>query len=83
VPRFYFHLFNDLTTQDDEGLELPSAAVAMRRAAVSAREMAAQSVREGRLILDHRVEVTDEDRDTIGVVRFSDVAEIWTSSGGS
>ena len=60
MPPFYFHLFNDFTNHDDEGTELPNAAVAMEAAARMAREMAAESVREGRLVLQHRIEVTDE-----------------------
>ena len=38
--------------------------------------MAAQSVREGHLVLDHRIEVTDETGATVGVVHFRDVVEI-------
>jgi hypothetical protein len=76
VPRFYFHLYNDVNARDHEGVELPNAAAAMQRAAVSAREMAAQSVREGHLILDHRIEVTNEHGDRIGVVAFRDVVQV-------
>lgn len=81
MPRFYFHLFNDIVARDEEGIELPNAAVAMQHAASCAREMAAQNVREGRLVLDHRIEVTnDDDDDIVGIVRFSDVVEIWKSA---
>jgi len=76
VPRYYFHLLNDLTVRDEEGIELPNLACAMQRAATSARDMAAQSVREGHLVLDHRIEVTDETGATVGVVHFRDVVEI-------
>jgi hypothetical protein len=38
--------------------------------------MAAESVREGRLVLDHRIEVTDESGTAIGTVRFRDVVAI-------
>ena len=76
MPPFYFHLFNDFTNHDDEGTELPNAAVAMEATARMAREMAAESVREGRLVLQHRIEVTDERGATVGAVHFRDVVEV-------
>jgi hypothetical protein len=78
VPRYFFHLFNDETILDQEGAHLPNAAVALQKAAFMAREMAAESVREGRLVLAHRIEVTDEANQDIGVVHFRDVVEIRT-----
>jgi hypothetical protein len=83
MPRFYFHLFNDMTSIDDEGIELPDEAVAMERAANITREMAADSVRRGHLILDHRIEVADEHGDTIGTVHFRDVVEIRQSEASA
>jgi hypothetical protein len=80
MPRFYFHLFNDMECRDDEGVQLPNAANALQRAAVLARGMAAESVKQGHLILDHRIEVTDDHGDLIGTVHFSDVVEIRKSA---
>jgi hypothetical protein len=79
VPRFYFHLFNDMTCVDEEGINLPNDAVAVQRTATMAREMAAESVRQGHLVLDHRIEVTNELGHTIGTVRFRDVIEVRQS----
>ena len=76
MPRYYFHLFNDETIRDEEGSEVPNAAVALQSAARMAREMAAESVREGRLTLDHRIEVADEAGERVGVVHFRDVVQI-------
>jgi hypothetical protein len=76
VPQYYFHLFNDETILDKEGAHLPNAAVALQKAAFMAREMAAESVREGRLVLAHRIEVTDDSNHDIGIVHFRDVVEI-------
>jgi hypothetical protein len=83
MPRFYFHLFNDMDVRDEEGVELPNDAAALQRAAFSAREMAAQSVREGRLVLDHRIEVANDHGDTIGTVHFGDVVEIITGEAAN
>ena len=76
MPRYFFHLFNDETILDEEGAEVPNAAVALQSAARMARGMAAESVREGHLVLDHRIEVADESGETIGVVHFRDVVQI-------
>lgn len=76
MPRYYFHLFNDETIRDAEGVICTNAAEALQSAAGMARGMAAESVREGRLVLDHRIEVTDASGETIGIVRFRDVVQI-------
>ncbi len=76
MPRFYFHLFNDMDCRDEEGAELPNQAVALQRAAHMAREMAAESVRNGHLILGHRIEVTDQSGSNVGIVYFRDVVQI-------
>ena len=51
------------------------------RRKVLARQMAAESVKQGQLILDHRIDVTNEHGDRIGTLRFSDVVEIRKSAG--
>ena len=61
---------------DEEGTELPNSAVAMQRAIIGAREMAAQSVREGYLVLSHRIEVQTDTGQIIGIVHFRDVVTI-------
>jgi hypothetical protein len=76
VPRFYFHLFNDLTVMDEEGVILPNAAVALQKGIVSARKMAAQSVLDGHLVLGHRIEVADASGTTIGTIHFRDVVDV-------
>jgi hypothetical protein len=76
VPQYYFHLFNDEIVLDKEGAHLPNEAVALQKAAHMAREMAAESVREGRLVLAHRIEVTDDADHDVGTVHFRDVVEI-------
>jgi len=76
VPRFFFHLYNDIECRDEEGIEMPNAAIALQRAAAAARSMAAESVLKGRLALDHRIVVEDEAGGHIGTVRFRDVVEI-------
>lgn len=76
MARFYFHLFNDVTSVDEEGADLPSESAAMQRAKANAREMAAESVRDGHLVLSHRIDVGNELGDTIATIRFGDVVQV-------
>lgn len=76
MRRFYFHLFNDVDVWDQEGVELPDSAEAIRRGTTAAREMAAQGVREGLLVLGHRIVVCAENNQSIATIHFRDVVEI-------
>jgi hypothetical protein len=61
---------------------LVNDAEALQAAANMAREMAAESVREGRLILDHRIEVTDVEGCPIGKIHFRDVVKVLPTLSG-
>jgi hypothetical protein len=74
--RYLFHLFNDLTVIDDEGRELFNDAAAFEYASCEARAMAAESVCQGHLILNHRIEVTCSDGRKVGTVYFRDVVKV-------
>jgi hypothetical protein len=77
MPRYYFHLHNDLTATDDEGRELSGPGAARRAAEEDAREMAARSVQhEGRLNLAHYIEITDERGESVARVHFGDAVAI-------
>ena len=77
MPRYYFHLHNDLTTTDEEGRELADVGAARRAAEEDAREMAGRSVQcDGRLDLEHYVEVTDERGASVARIRFGDAVAI-------
>ena len=76
MPRFFFHIFNDEVTLDEEGLLLPSAAAAAREALRSARSLAASDVAAGRLNLTHRIDVLDETHAVIASVSFSDAIDL-------
>lgn len=80
MPRYHFNLFNDVTALDEEGVTLPNAGVALQRAKEFARFEAGQSVLKGHLILDHRIEVADEEGKPVGTVRFSDVVAVKKSA---
>lgn len=76
MPRYYFHLHNDLETRDEEGIELSDLAEARDVAEHEARAIAAHTVAQGRLDLTHSIEVTDASGATVLVVRFGEAVEI-------
>jgi len=76
MPHFFFHLYNDIVSMDDEGRELADLEAARRSAVEDARSMAAESAREGRIDLSHYVEVTDERGEPVARVTFGDAVHI-------
>ena len=77
MPRFYFNLRDDLSADDPEGLELPGLDAARAHAETFARDLAAEGIRrDGKLTLDHRIEVTDETGQDVLTVRFADVVTV-------
>jgi hypothetical protein len=57
VPRFYFHLFNDVDVPDEEGIELPDLDAARAAAVQQARGMIGELVKtDARIVLDHRID---------------------------
>ena len=61
MPRFYFHLRDgDTYEEDTDGIELPDVDSAQTEAVVAAREILAEQITLGIPIGDQMVEVTDE-----------------------
>lgn len=76
MAHYFFHLFNDLTTHDDEGMELGDNRAARDYAVGAVRALAAESIVEhGHLILSHRIEIQAEG-EVVDVVHFGDAIEI-------
>jgi hypothetical protein len=60
VPRFYFHLHNDVDVPDDEGVELADLEAARVHAVRCARFTFAEVAKdEGRVVLHHRIDIED------------------------
>ena len=78
MPRFYFHLYDDAVTMDDEGRELPDVATARKTAVEAARSLIAEQVLGGRLCLRCRIEVEDEDRRPVLTLPFMAALEVDT-----
>ncbi|HEV2080228.1 MAG TPA: hypothetical protein VGR19_10100, partial [Allosphingosinicella sp.] len=76
MPRFYFHVYDDIVALDDEGVELPDLETVRREALKGARELACENLRNGKLNLDHRIEVVDEDQRLVLNLPFRSALEI-------
>ncbi|MBA3676475.1 MAG: hypothetical protein H0W74_03630 [Sphingosinicella sp.] len=72
MPRFFFHLYDDLTVIDEEGTELPDTEAARVYAIASIRELACQEIREGSLNRRHRIQVQDEKGQSVLTVPFGE-----------
>ena len=77
MPRFFFHLHNDMDCPDEEGLELPDLDTARRHATHSARVTAGETVKDhGHIIGDHRIDIEDEHGTVLDTVYFRDAVKI-------
>ncbi|WP_166041289.1 hypothetical protein [Sphingosinicella sp. YJ22] len=77
MPRYFFHLHNDMDVTDHEGAELPSLEAARAYAVREARCLFGDAVTEkGRVVLAHRIDIEDAHGTVLDTVRFGDVVEI-------
>ncbi|HWH18879.1 MAG TPA: hypothetical protein VNT77_11220 [Allosphingosinicella sp.] len=77
MPRFFFHLRNDIDAPDEEGTELPDLEAARAHATAEARNMISVSVLEtGRINLHHRIDVGDETGQVVATVEFGNAVRI-------
>ncbi|WP_137787784.1 hypothetical protein [Sphingomonas sp. 3P27F8] len=74
MPRYFFHLYNDEVTSDEEGTECADDSAATALAEEEVAIQAADSVRKHRhLVRSHRIVVANEAGDTVTTVTFGDV----------
>ena len=77
MPRFYFHLRNDVDAPDDEGVELASLEGAKAHAVQQARFSFGEAAKElGRVVLSHRIDIEDEQGLVMATVYFRDAVAI-------
>lgn len=77
MPKYYFHLHDDLDVPDEDGAELPDLGAAKARAVREARVIMSESLNsEGRIVLSHRIEIKNHDGDVLLTVQFRDVVKI-------
>jgi hypothetical protein len=70
VPRYFFHVFDDVIAQDEEGMELPSIEAARLNALIGARDLIAEQVKRGYFVLSHWIDVVDEQGTPVLTVTF-------------
>ena len=79
VPRYFFHLRDDLRVNDEEGRLLPDEGVALSTALEEARVLVCESIRQhGNVNMDHSIVVTDETGSELFTVTFR---EAFTVTG--
>ena len=76
MPRYYFHVYDDIIAHDEEGLELPNLAAARLNALRGARSLIADQVSRGYFVLSHWIDVVDEKGESVLTVTFRDAVDI-------
>ena len=76
MPLYYFNIYNDDITLDDEGVELADDHAAQARGIKEARVLAADTVRQGHFTAHHRLEVVDEHQKLVAAIRFDEAVEL-------
>ena len=77
MPRYYFHLLNDVDAPDQEGRELPDLDAARDHARQNVLFTAAETIKEkGHLVRSHRIEIEDADGNVLDRVYFGDMVTI-------
>jgi hypothetical protein len=76
MPRYFFHLHNDIDAPDESGREHGSDREALVHALECVRDVASASVRRGTLNLNHFVICVADDGREVGIVRFADAVQI-------
>ena len=76
MPLYYFQIFNDVITLDDEGAELSDEEAARAHAGKAARALASETVLLGHLSGSHRIDIVDSERKPVGSVHFDEAIVI-------
>ena len=76
MPRYYFHLYNDVSARDEEGKVLPDLEAARANGIKEAREIMLDNVTEGRIDLSHRIDIADPTGEVLASVTFGDALQI-------
>ena len=79
MARYFFHIRNDVETEDEEGTEFPDVEAARLYAVQSARSLISADIQQGHLDLGHRIIVTDELGEEVLVLTFGDAFDLKDS----
>jgi hypothetical protein len=77
MPRYFFHLHNDIDALDSDGREFPDLKAARKQALLEVRMLFGETAKsEGRIVLHHRVDIEDENGAVMDTVHFGDAVEV-------
>lgn len=77
MARYFYHLHNDLDVRDPEGVECASLDEARAFATAQAQIMLGEMLKEqGRISLQHRIDIEDEQGTVLATVAFKDVVTV-------
>jgi hypothetical protein len=77
VPKYYFHLINDMDVPDVEGTELPNLNAARAHAITQIRTTFAETAKEeGRVVLSHRIDIEDQLGTVLDTIYFRDAVNV-------
>jgi hypothetical protein len=77
MTRYFFHVFNDEETRDEDGQEFADLAAARASAERDCLALAVDSITEHRhLIMHHRIEIENASGLTVDTVRIGDVVSV-------
>lgn len=76
MPRYYFHVYDEEATLDSEGVELADSHMALVFAYRAAREIAAETAKQGKLSAQDRIDIVDADRRLIDTVTFGEATGV-------
>lgn len=76
MPHYYFHLYNDIVSMDEEGVDLPDLEAARANGIREAREMMLETVAEGRINFSHRIDIADESGAVVDTVTFAEAVKV-------
>ena len=76
MPRFYFHLHDDVDVPDEGGHEMPDLEAARAHAVGMARFEVAEAAKRGHILLSHRIDLEDEHGNVLAAVQVSEAVEV-------
>jgi hypothetical protein len=77
MPRFYLHIYDAHgETEDEEGLEATSLAVARERAVNGIRSLLGAEAADGRINFDGRIDISDASGRLLLTVQFKEAVEV-------
>jgi hypothetical protein len=80
VPRYFFHLHNDIDTTDMQGRMLPNDEAAELVAISEARAIMSENVLKGKIDLSHNIVVRDEAARHVATIDFGEALQIVRSA---